>query len=236
MANPTRISHVYIYNVFAVRGYLRCKLPIWFWARQWYYWNYLRSTPRLRRGNVDWWYWQYLCWYVKNGFSFLFLKPFIYSCRNFCIYFSRIFAVGQCTLFLFSKKIKAQSFVWMEQVVFVSIVGQSGTSVSADWTGFNRLIPDLNPFFQDINECLVDNGGCSHTCMNTNGSFVCLCPQENPCSNQPVDVIFILDSSSSVGGENFDTMLNFVVSIGDEYDIGQGVGQVRVSLVLHGNL
>ena len=29
--------------------------------------------------------------------------------------------------------------------------------------------------FPDINECLVANGGCSHNCMNTPGSFNCTC-------------------------------------------------------------
>ena len=27
----------------------------------------------------------------------------------------------------------------------------------------------------DINECSDDNGGCSQTCMNTEGSFTCEC-------------------------------------------------------------
>ena len=27
----------------------------------------------------------------------------------------------------------------------------------------------------DINECLTNNGGCDHTCINTEGSFECLC-------------------------------------------------------------
>ena len=27
----------------------------------------------------------------------------------------------------------------------------------------------------DINECDKDNGGCSHNCTNTEGSFECLC-------------------------------------------------------------
>ncbi|KAK7071486.1 hypothetical protein SK128_001508, partial [Halocaridina rubra] len=26
------------------------------------------------------------------------------------------------------------------------------------------------------NECAVDNGGCSHECRNTVGSFMCCCP------------------------------------------------------------
>lgn len=28
---------------------------------------------------------------------------------------------------------------------------------------------------QDINECDVSNGGCSHTCINTQGSYQCEC-------------------------------------------------------------
>jgi len=28
----------------------------------------------------------------------------------------------------------------------------------------------------DINECLIDNGGCEKECRNTPGSFVCQCP------------------------------------------------------------
>ena len=27
----------------------------------------------------------------------------------------------------------------------------------------------------DVNECASNNGGCSHTCNNTDGSFVCSC-------------------------------------------------------------
>lgn len=28
---------------------------------------------------------------------------------------------------------------------------------------------------QDTNECLVNNGGCEHTCTNTDGSYTCSC-------------------------------------------------------------
>lgn len=29
--------------------------------------------------------------------------------------------------------------------------------------------------FTDINECATDNGGCDHTCTNTDGAFFCTC-------------------------------------------------------------
>merc|ERR1739838_1182091 len=29
----------------------------------------------------------------------------------------------------------------------------------------------------DVDECAIDNGGCSDECTNTIGSFVCLCPE-----------------------------------------------------------
>ena len=34
---------------------------------------------------------------------------------------------------------------------------------------------DTINYFLDINECLIDNGGCSYTCTNTLGSYTCDC-------------------------------------------------------------
>ena len=31
--------------------------------------------------------------------------------------------------------------------------------------------------FTDVNECLEENGMCSHTCFNLNGSHYCECPR-----------------------------------------------------------
>lgn len=33
----------------------------------------------------------------------------------------------------------------------------------------------LRIFCADINECTVDNGGCTEVCENTDGSFFCAC-------------------------------------------------------------
>ena len=42
-----------------------------------------------------------------------------------------------------------------------------------------------------INECLTDRGGCSHSCINTEGSYECICPagyRLNRPSNSCVDL------------------------------------------------
>ena len=31
--------------------------------------------------------------------------------------------------------------------------------------------------YQDVNECLTNNGGCQYQCKNTDGSYVCECPE-----------------------------------------------------------
>ena len=33
-------------------------------------------------------------------------------------------------------------------------------------------------FFSDADECSVSNGGCSHSCVNTEGSYKCECPDQ----------------------------------------------------------
>jgi len=83
----------------------------------------------------------------------------------------------------------------------------------------------------DVDECAEDNGGCSHTCTNLNGTYECSCPNENPCRGQVVDIMFILDSSSSIGAENFQKVLAFVALVCDGLDIGQD--GVRVGVVTY---
>ena len=47
--------------------------------------------------------------------------------------------------------------------------------ILVDLYGFNFI---LFFSFTDINECVVDNGGCSQLCINTQGHFYCTCQPE----------------------------------------------------------
>ncbi|VDN38077.1 unnamed protein product [Cylicostephanus goldi] len=37
------------------------------------------------------------------------------------------------------------------------------------------MLPKKFPQILDINECVADNGGCHHDCVNTIGTFYCRC-------------------------------------------------------------
>lgn len=50
------------------------------------------------------------------------------------------------------------------------------------------------------------------------------------CEGNPVDVVFVLDSSSSIWGEDFLSQLHFVNYLVDQLDIGNGPKQARVGV------
>lgn len=52
---------------------------------------------------------------------------------------------------------------------------EGGFRCGCDGVAGSRLAAD-NRTCEDVDECASDNNGCSHTCLNTQGSAFCLCP------------------------------------------------------------
>ena len=58
----------------------------------------------------------------------------------------------------------------------------------------------------DMNECLVDNGGCSDICNNTIGSYYCLCSKPEDILLQ--DGLTCYDPNSVDGNDRGDNLEN----------------------------
>lgn len=99
-------------------------------------------------------------------------------------------------------------------------------------------------------ECKSNNGECSQVCVDTYDSYYCTCrtgyrlapnvyncPAAVPCQFARADVVFVVDSSSSICGsnspcENWRSVLNFVTSVIVALNVGEDntrIGFVRYS-------
>ncbi|CAD5125557.1 DgyrCDS13760 [Dimorphilus gyrociliatus] len=96
----------------------------------------------------------------------------------------------------------------------------------------------------DIDECKTKP--CKHgaKCVNQRGGYRCACPQgtvydsQDGCQKIPdlgegcaskSDIVFVMDSSGSVGSHNFEKMKRFVYNIASKFTIGKNA--MRVSVV-----
>merc|ERR1712121_391456 len=59
---------------------------------------------------------------------------------------------------------------------------------------------------QNKDECLVDNGGCSHTCTDTDGSYMCSCPEDFVLSGDLRTCVSIAENADQV--DNVDECAN----------------------------
>ncbi|XP_054841378.1 matrilin-2 isoform X2 [Eublepharis macularius] len=88
--------------------------------------------------------------------------------------------------------------------------------------------------FKDI--CNSMEHGCEHICINNNNSYVCKCHEgflleENgkacrKCTEGPVDLVFVIDGSKSLGENNFEIVKEFVTGILDFLTISPKAARV----------
>ncbi|CAM4500849.1 unnamed protein product [Caretta caretta] len=84
--------------------------------------------------------------------------------------------------------------------------------------------------------CKTVDHGCEHICINNDHSYVCKCHkgfvlQEDGkmcrrCTGGPIDLVFVIDGSKSLGEDNFDVVKEFVSGILDSLEISPKAARV----------
>ena len=81
------------------------------------------------------------------------------------------------------------------------LFGETACDTSVGKLKKSNAINAVLSYSADVNECNVKNGGCSHKCTNTKGSYICSCPDpeltlapdgRNCVGKQPNDIILSL--------------------------------------------
>ncbi|XP_072855268.2 matrilin-2 isoform X5 [Pogona vitticeps] len=94
--------------------------------------------------------------------------------------------------------------------------------------------------------CKYTEHGCEHICINNNSSFICKCHEGfiledngkmcRRCTEGPVDLMFVIDGSKSLGENNFEIVKEFVLGILDSLSISPKaarVGLLQYSTQVH---
>uniref|UniRef100_A0A3B5MFY5 VWFA domain-containing protein n=1 Tax=Xiphophorus couchianus TaxID=32473 RepID=A0A3B5MFY5_9TELE len=107
---------------------------------------------------------------------------------------------------------------------------------------FGFICQCLIIYHNDMDMCNTVKHGCDYQCVNTPGSYHCICPEGQllqddgktcgTCKSANIDLVLLIDGSKSVRPQNFELVKKFVNQVVDSLDVsahGTRVGLVQYS-------
>lgn len=89
---------------------------------------------------------------------------------------------------------------------------------------------------KSIDVCKSIDHGCEHICVNNENSYICSCfegytlgedgKECRRCTEGPIDLVFVIDGSKSLGEDNFEIVKQFVNGILDSLEISPKAARV----------